>query len=251
MTTFDKHLETWELLGQDDPLWAVVSDPEKRGNRWQLAEFLQTGKADVERYAGLLDRLKCGPARFRHVLDFGCGVGRLSRFWAERADKVTGVDVSKAMVEKARAINADLPNAEFVHNPATDLARFQGSPFDLIFSHICLQHIPWPIVRGYLAEFARLANPGGLVVFQLPSRRLARTLPGVVRKALVDALPLGLDQVFRQWRHGARAAFDMHYTPVSEVMAACTRVGLREHFLASDISAGYSSEGFIYVFRKD
>ena len=250
MTTFGEHIETWELLGKDDPLWAVVSHDDKRGNRWSLPEFLKTGEADVARYRELLGRLKCSPQRFRHVLDFGCGVGRLSRFWAESAEQVTGVDVSSSMIEKAKTINADKSNVQFVHNAAMDLAQFPANSFDLIFSHICLQHIPWPLVRGYLAEFARVCCPDGLVVFQLPSRRLTRSLAGVIRKSLVDALPFGLDQAYRKRRHGSRAAFDVHYTPLASVVEACSKSGLTELLIASDISPGSSAEGFIYVFRK-
>ena len=251
MTSFDEHLKTWEQLGQDDPLWAVISDPAKRRRGWGLAEFLATGTTDVDRYRGLLQRLACCPGRFRHVLDFGCGVGRLSRCWAAWADQVTGVDVSKAMIEQAEAINHDQPKLHFLHNPATDLALLSDRTFDLVFSHICLQHIPWPLAQGYLIEFARVAAPGGLVTFQLPSRRHPHRLAGTARKALVDALPFGLDQAYRKWRHGARAAFEMHYTPMPKVVAACTRAGLEELLLASDVSAGHFGEGFIYVFRKD
>ncbi len=250
MTTFGEHVETWELLGKDDPLWAVVSHDDKRGNRWNIAEFLRTGEPDVARYRELLGRLKDSPPRFRHILDFGCGVGRLSRFWAEWAEKVTGVDVSSSMIGQAKAINADKPNVEFVHNAATDLARFSTNSFDLVFSHICLQHIPWPLVRGYLDEFARVCCSGGLVVFQLPSRRLTRSLAGVIRKSLVDTLPFGLDQTYRKLRHGSRTAYDVHYTPLATVLEACSKAGLSELLLASDITAGYSAEGFIYVFRK-
>src|SRR4051794_16148664 len=99
MASFEKHVEVWDELGSSDPLWAIASLPEKRGNRWDIAEFLKTGKEDLNRYREVLGRMAGVPDRFKHVLDFGCGVGRLSLVWANCADKVTGVDVSGPMID--------------------------------------------------------------------------------------------------------------------------------------------------------
>ena len=41
------------------------------------------------------------------ALDFGCGAGRLTRALAARFESVVGVDVADAMLDKARALNAD------------------------------------------------------------------------------------------------------------------------------------------------
>ena len=40
--------ETWETFGQEDPLWAVLTDPSKRGGRWDVDEFFATGEREVE-----------------------------------------------------------------------------------------------------------------------------------------------------------------------------------------------------------
>jgi predicted SAM-dependent methyltransferase len=42
---------------------------------------------------------------------------------------------------------------------------------DLIYTKFVLQHLPSvELVRSYLSEFVRILRPGGLLVFQLPSR---------------------------------------------------------------------------------
>jgi len=33
---FPQLRQTWDHLGEHDPLWAILSFPQKRGNRWQL-----------------------------------------------------------------------------------------------------------------------------------------------------------------------------------------------------------------------
>ena len=39
-----KHKDNWDLLGKEDPLWAVLTEKDKKGNKWEAAEFLATGK---------------------------------------------------------------------------------------------------------------------------------------------------------------------------------------------------------------
>ena len=247
---FSEHARTWETLGRDDPMWAVVSHADKRGGRWEPGEFFRTGVADVDRYQRIFAKLTNIPSRFRKVLDFGCGVGRLSRAWKGHAEEVVGIDVSEAMVEQARRFNHDLPAIQFIANTRPDLACLDGCQFDLVFSHICLQHMAWDFTRRYIGEFHRVCAPGGFVAFQLPARQIVINRGAVIRKRIVDALPLGLGAAYRKRRRGAAAVFEMHYTPVSTVLAWTEKVGLEELHLESDWSAGRDAESFIYIFRK-
>jgi SAM-dependent methyltransferase len=104
------------------------------------------------------------------ALDFGCGLGRITRALAQHFDESVGVDISEDMVRRARELNVDAPGASFVVNVASDLARFDDAGYDVVFSSIVLQHVPdRPTIKGYIAEFCRVTRPGGLVILQLPS----------------------------------------------------------------------------------
>ena len=48
------HAEAWESLGRVDPLWAVLTDPARRGRRWDEAAFLATGRDEV---TAILDKM--------------------------------------------------------------------------------------------------------------------------------------------------------------------------------------------------
>jgi SAM-dependent methyltransferase len=246
----DRLHQVWKTLGTEDPLWAVNSRPDKRGGRWELADFLRTGEEDVARCATLLQRRAGAPTRFAHVLDFGCGVGRLVRAWSQRADSVTGVDISETMLEQGRRILADRPNTELVHNPRPDLACFQDERFDLVFSLICLQHIPWALAARYVTEFGRVCRPGGWVAFQLPTRVLGGAGIASLRQRIVEGLPFGLGARYRAWRHGSSAVFDVHFTPPERVEEAARAGGLDPITREPDGSAGANTEGFFYIFRK-
>lgn len=168
----------WTKLGSEDPLWAVLVDPGKRGGRWDVEEFLATGRADVEETTGQLRRLGL-PTRWERALDFGCGAGRLSQALASHADEVVGVDIAPPMLETARQLDQSAGNIRFVLNDAPDLSQFPDGHFDLVYSALVLQHLPRPAINRYLVEFLRVLRPGGIAVVGLPTQ-LARTAKGII-----------------------------------------------------------------------
>ena len=40
----------WDAHAQSDPLWAVLSFPEKKGRRWRLQEFMKNGEREIAIY---------------------------------------------------------------------------------------------------------------------------------------------------------------------------------------------------------
>ena len=245
-TEFAALRDTWQALGKDDPLWAILTDPDRHHQRWDVQAFLATGEADVARYETLL-RQAGHAGDFASVLDFGCGVGRLSLAWSRRAAAVTGVDIAPAMIERGRQIVASDPSVRLLVNDGVDLRQFLDGMFDLAFSHICLQHMPWLLAAGYIAEFGRVTAPDGFVAFQLPSRGPSRA---PTRRRIVDSLPLPVRTRYRRWRRGTAAVFDMYYTPPEEVVMVADAAGLDLLEQQSDDSAGVGIESYIYVFRR-
>ena len=105
--------------------------------------------------------------RRERALDFGCGVGRLSRPLAERFRECVALDISEGMVKLARELNEDRPNCRFLVNAAPDLGRLETESFDLVYSSLVLQHMPSvEVVEAYVSEFLRILRPEGLAVFQ-------------------------------------------------------------------------------------
>jgi ubiquinone/menaquinone biosynthesis C-methylase UbiE len=162
----ERHKQEWEELASVDPLWAILTSPDRRGGGWQLAEFFDTGEAEISEVLTVADDLGEPVQRVR-ALDFGCGVGRLSRPLAERFRECVGLDISEGMVKLARELNDDRPNCRFVVNAAPDLAQFDTGSFDFVYSSLVLQHMPSEeMVEHYVGEFMRVLCPGGLAVFQ-------------------------------------------------------------------------------------
>jgi SAM-dependent methyltransferase len=164
----DRHREDWERLAEVDPMWAVLTAPGRKGGRWERDEFFATGEAEIEHVLATA-AARGRPGGRERALDFGCGVGRLTRALGRRFEHAVGVDISAGMVERAAELNADVSACEFRVNDAPDLAIFEDDSFDFVYSSIVLQHLPSPAdIERYVGEFLRVARPDGMVVFGIP-----------------------------------------------------------------------------------
>ncbi len=176
--SLDEVRRNWTKLGKADPLWAVCVDGSRKGGRWDPAELFATGRGEIADALASLDRL--GMCRRReHALDFGCGVGRLTAALADHFTAVTGVDISLPMLAEARRHSPAGERATFVHNDSPDLRQFADSSVDLVYSSLVLQHLPPALTATYLAEFARIVRPGGVIALLVPVAHL-RTPRGIV-----------------------------------------------------------------------
>lgn len=166
--SFQESIDTWKKLGDLDPLWAILSDPQKEGGKWDLQEFFASGKREIDEIMARVEKMGLTPTGGT-ALDFGCGVGRLTQPLTSYFREVHGVDAADTMIEKAKQFDSPAGACRYHVNTRSDLSLFPDQTFDFIYSRIVLQHIPPDITRKYVAEFVRILKPGGLLVFQLPS----------------------------------------------------------------------------------
>jgi ubiquinone/menaquinone biosynthesis C-methylase UbiE len=157
----------WEGLAQSDPLWAICTDPARKGGQWEREEFFATGQHEIRCVLKCLDHLGVNIDSGAPALDFGCGVGRLTRAMAARFPQCWGVDISPTMIRLAEVLNSDQPGCRFVLNDQPELKGLADGYFGFIYSSIVLQHIPPRYSTGYLLELVRVLKPGGVLVFQL------------------------------------------------------------------------------------
>jgi SAM-dependent methyltransferase len=218
--------EVWEHLGRTDPYWAILSDPEKKGNRWDAASFFETGRREIKDVLSYLDSLGLKPSR-RAALDFGCGVGRLTQALAEHYEQVTGVDIASSMIDIARTSNRHGERCRYLVNDRDDLSILENETFDLVYSNVTLQHMEPAYALRYIREFLRVLAPRGVAVFQLPSGRVSRETEsrgrGSLKRAIRSATPPALLRLYRRIRHRVRAlrgrmTFDCYEVARNEVL---------------------------------
>src|SRR5881296_470930 len=119
------------------------------------------GVRDEEALRLLVDFTGAGPEDT--VLDVACGPGLVVCALAAVVRHATGIDVTPAMIERARALAAEkgLANVAWQVGDVLPLPYPDGA-FSLIVSRFAFHHFPEP--RAVLAEMKRVCAPGGRVV---------------------------------------------------------------------------------------
>jgi len=100
------------------------------------------------------------------VVDLGCGPGNLTRLLADRwpGARVTGVDSSRAMIEKARTA---VPGVALETADLRDwVDTVAPGSIDVLVSNATLQWVPGHL--DLLPALARTVRPGGWLAFQVP-----------------------------------------------------------------------------------
>ncbi len=149
-----------------------------QGNSRDYAAVEDEGKAYFSKVAPVYDEMRKGsydgalremvierfpPVPGSQVADLGTGTGYLARALAERAGKVTAVDLSTAMLEVAgyELNQARLDNVELVEGDAHDLPLEDASQ-DRVFANLLLHHLLEPSLA--VKEMFRVLKPGGRAV---------------------------------------------------------------------------------------
>jgi len=180
----DKH---WRIWSKRDPYYAVLSNPVFRSdkladNKDALFESGERHVADTLRW--IEDGL--GPVRGGRALDFGCGVGRVVLPLARRFDRVDGIDIAQPMLDEAKrnAERAGLDNID-LH---TDLSAVEknGATFDLVHTHLVLQHIPVDRGLALIERMLALTAPGGVTAIQVSLSRRKTFVPELIYRLRHD-----------------------------------------------------------------
>ena len=106
-------------------------------------------------------RTALGDVCGRDVLDLGCGTGRHTAWLAEAGARVTGVDFSEGMLERARR-RVRTAHVRFVVHDLHDPLPFRGASFDTVVSGLVLEHLRE--LDGFFAEAHRVLRSRGRAV---------------------------------------------------------------------------------------
>jgi SAM-dependent methyltransferase len=138
--------------------FANTYEDETRAQAYSTLEFPGTYHLAFRDLPALL----AGHVRGRAALDFGCGAGRSTRFLRGLGFDTTGIDISPAMLELARAAD---PDGRYMLVDDGDYRPLDPQRFDLVFSAFAFDNIPGAEHRAeILRGLRRLLRPGGRIV---------------------------------------------------------------------------------------
>lgn len=131
-----------------------------------------TSPYEAVRRAALLAALP--RARYRSVLEVGCGEGHMTRLLADRADRVVGVDISDIALGRARRAGLP-PNVSVVRGDLLDAqlpSEVQAGAFDLVICaevlYYCYRLPLGAASRRTLERLVAWLAPGGDLVLMHP-----------------------------------------------------------------------------------
>ncbi len=175
--------------------------------------FSETRPAERANVTPLLPYLPDGT----HVLDVGCGNGRI----AERLDIMhrhlyyIGVDLTPALVAAARARSYRSLHAEFreadITEPGWEAIVYHDAPFGVVLMTAVLHHMPGYGLRlSILRAARRLLAPGGILImsnwqFDRVERLRRKIAPWSVIG--VDAAAVDEGDALVDWRRGGEVGY--------------------------------------------
>jgi SAM-dependent methyltransferase len=236
---WDRVAQTWTKLGDDQPYFSVLTDPQWLGltEQGRVEAFYATGESDLRRLEAWLARNRVTVDPGGVCIEYGCGVGRCTEWLAQVFREIVALDVSPSHLELARRraqdrkLLARVRHARIV-GPA-DLTQLNGAGF--FYSVIVLQHNPPPIIAAILdAAFAGL-KPGGVAYFQVPTRG-------------------GEGYVFRAQdylSHSGGGEMEMHAIAQQTVFGVAQRHGVRPIEVSADHYTGRLGVSTTFLMRKD
>jgi ubiquinone/menaquinone biosynthesis C-methylase UbiE len=191
--------DSWNALAKENAVAAMLSS-DLKGKITDVQDLFASGRAEVDELMFRLDSLGVTLKKNR-MLDFGCGVGRLSQTFVEYFDEVYGIDIAPAVIDLANQYNRHPQKCKYVLNQTNNLQLLADSSIDLVWCYGALHLIEPRYVRDYIKEFLRVLVHDGIAVFNHVAGP-ATTLKGLLlRLAPTQLLNL---------HHTAKYGFEIH-----------------------------------------
>ncbi|KAB2643324.1 MAG: class I SAM-dependent methyltransferase [Verrucomicrobia bacterium] len=163
--------EAWTHLGIIGPHFSVLTNknflPENLNNYEE--DFWKSGEGEASHLETILKNYSLEDLSSKKIVEYGCGVGRVTMGLASLFAQVDAYDISEGHLEiaKQKAVEKGYSQCHF-HLCSDDLLE----PLEkchCFYSRIVLQHNPPPLIRHLIKMALASLLPGGIAIFQVPT----------------------------------------------------------------------------------
>jgi SAM-dependent methyltransferase len=103
------------------------------------------------------------------VLDFGCGCGRVLRYWhGVSGPRIYGTDYNPRLVEWGQR---NLPFARVSANTRSPPLPYESETFDCVYAVSVFTHLSEALQTAWMAELLRVTRPGGVLILTTHGER--------------------------------------------------------------------------------
>lgn len=165
--------ETWQWINLEGPKVCpflaryLPSLPDERMQDQFVgrsgADAVTSGAAAHDLFKRLYEQ-HAGPLLPHHrVLDFGCGWGRVIRFFLKEIepDNLYGIDINERAIAACQATNRWCRFLRTAVFPPTD---FESDSIELVYAYSVFSHLSEDAHERWLEEFSRIITPGGVII---------------------------------------------------------------------------------------
>lgn len=165
----------WEEKARENPLYAVMTTPDlvdadpENFSAENLESFFAKGqRVYANHIAPRLGLVTTGAAPL-HMVEYGCGMGRILRAVLEAGHSCSGIDISQTMLRHCSNL---VPGVRALHLlDAHNRCDVPDASADVVFSFAVLKHIHrLSIFDVAVAEMLRILKPGGLMLLNVNCR---------------------------------------------------------------------------------
>ena len=138
--------------------------------------------ADI--YKALSDASLIPLSNFKHILDFGCGCGRLARMFKGHAGRLSGCDIDSRHVEW---MQENIKYMDVKLSSVVPPIPFKDNEVDCEISISIFTHLTEKSQDQFLAELHRVADPDGYLFITVHGQRaLDRAISEPTIRAMLD-----------------------------------------------------------------
>jgi SAM-dependent methyltransferase len=155
---------------------------------FDVGAFYQNGRLGSDCIRSILKKNGIEMNRFVSILDFGCGCGRIFRFWHDlEGPKIHGTDYNRHLVNWCRD---HLPFGKFKINGPSPPLDYKDGEFDFIYAISVFTHLAEEWQIPWMQELRRVCQPGGFVLVTVHGQSHLHRLPDEARRRFMDGKPV-------------------------------------------------------------
>ena len=153
-----------------------------------IPAFLDFGRRGFDCIRETLERNGTPIGGLKDVLDFGCGCGRVIRYWNGFADtRIYGTDMNEYLVETCRRC---VPFAQVSKNSMVGMLDYVDQSFDLVYAFSVFTHLDIKAQKAWRDEFRRILRPGGILLLSVHGNAYNERLVGQEREDFNSGRPV-------------------------------------------------------------